>query len=111
MDRGDRSAKRLKEGSGRLIGKASEERRNWMHGSLARYPLLAGLAVSGVVHAMLTPEHLHEAPILGLGFGSVAILQLVLACIFLSRPATSLWPASLVLTVFSLAMYIVSRVA
>lgn len=82
----------------------------WIRTGALRYMLIGALAVSGLVHLALTPEHLREAPVLGLGFGVVAILQLALACVFTSRSAPPLWPVALILTIFSLSTYVVSRV-
>jgi hypothetical protein len=77
----------------------------------ARYALAAGFVVSGIIHLLLTPEHLHEAPILGIGFLLVGVLQLGFAAALARSSKPGLWEAALVLTVFSLAMYILSRTA
>lgn len=71
----------------------------------------AGLVLSGVVHLGLTPEHLREAPILGLGFLVVGLLQIGLGLLFARRLASPLWVPALLLTVFSVTVYVISRVA
>ena len=73
---------------------------------LSRQVVAAGLLVAGAIHLILAPEHLREAPVLGAGFLAVAVAQGVLGGLFLRRPAHALWPAVLVLSVFSLTAYL-----
>jgi hypothetical protein len=71
--------------------------------------IIVALLLSGLIHFALFPEHLREAPLLGLGFVVVATCQVALAIVFLRRPAPSLWPGAVILTVFSLTVYVISR--
>ena len=77
---------------------------------LVSRPLVAAaLLASGLVHFALSPEHMRESPLLGIGFLAVAGLQCVFGVTFSLRPAPHLWRASLVLVVFSLTVYVISR--
>jgi hypothetical protein len=46
-----------------------------------RLGLAALLAVAAVIHLLLTPEHLGESPLLGLGFLAAGLAQLALAAV------------------------------
>ncbi len=76
---------------------------------VARNLVVAGLLISALIHVAITPEHLRDAPLLGIGFLAVAALQCAFGVIFARRPAPHLWTAALVLLVFSLATYVISR--
>ena len=55
---------------------------------IARRLVVVGLLTSGPIHVALTPEHLLDAPLLGLGFLAVGALQCAFAVIFfLARAA------------------------
>ena len=69
----------------------------------------AALLTSSVIHFALTPHHLRDAPLLGLGFFVVAACEAALTIIFARRPAPVLWPPAVILTAFSLTAYILSR--
>ena len=71
--------------------------------------VVAGLLSSGLIHIALVPEHLRDAPLLGLGFLAVGALQCAFAVIFFLRPAPHLWHAALILLAFSLTTYALSR--
>lgn len=71
--------------------------------------VVAALLTSSLIHITLTPEHLWEAPLLGLGFVVVGSCQAALASVFARRPAPILWPAAVILTVFSATAYVLSR--
>src|SRR5919199_4958099 len=75
-----------------------------------RQLLAVGLLVAGVIHLILAPEHLREAPVLGVGFLVVAVAQCLLGGMVVFRPARGLWPAVLVLSVFSLTAYLLVHV-
>ena len=65
----------------------------------------AALMVSGLIHLILTPEHLVASPPLGAGFAAVALLQLGLGILLLVKPSRYVRASSLVILVFSLAVY------
>ena len=73
--------------------------------------VLAALLVSGLIHLSLTRAHLVASPILGLGFAMVAVLQLAFGMRLLLRPAQHLGAGALILAVFSLAVYVIVRLA
>ena len=75
---------------------------------IARRLVVVGLLTSGLIHIALTPEHLLDAPLLGLGFLAVGALQCAFAVIFFLRPAPHLWPTCLILLAFSLSAYVLS---
>jgi hypothetical protein len=54
---------------------------------LLRGALVATLAGAGAIHLFLTPEHLDESPILGVGFLAAGLLQLALAGVIFRRPS------------------------
>lgn len=68
------------------------------------------LVTSGLIHLILTPEHLKESLILGVGFAIVATLQLAFGVLLL-RPRRYIGAAALILVVFSLAVYLIVRLA
>ncbi len=65
----------------------------------------AGLLASGMIHLVLTPEHLVASPPLGAGFATVALLQLGLGILLIVKPSRSVRASALVILVFSLAVY------
>ena len=71
--------------------------------------IIVALLLSGLIHFALIPDHLREVPLLGLGFFFVATCQAALAIVFVRRPAPTLWPVAVILTVFSLTMYVLSH--
>ena len=74
-----------------------------------RVLVVAALLTSGLIHVALSPGHLGEAPLLGVGFFVVGACQAALAIVFVRRPAPILWPAAVILTVFSATAYVLSR--
>lgn len=71
--------------------------------------IIVALLLSSVIHFALTPEHLRQVPLHVLGFLVVATCQAALAIVFVRRPPPTLWPVAVILTVFSLTVYILSR--
>ncbi len=54
--------------------------------------IAALLAAAGIAHLLLTPEHLGESTLLGIGFAIAGIVQLGLAVLVVTRPSTNvLW--------------------
>ena len=65
----------------------------------------AGLVASGMIHLVLTPEHLMASRPLGAGFAAVALLQLGLGVLLMVKPSRYVRASALVILVFSLAVY------
>ena len=65
----------------------------------------AALVASGLIHLVLTPEHLEASPLLGMGFAAVALLQLGLGICLTVKPLRYMRASALVILVFSLAVY------
>ena len=68
--------------------------------------ILAGaLFASGWIHLALTPEHLAESTILGLGFLLAGVAQLALAGLILARPSDLAYYAVIALSVALIVLY------
>lgn len=61
---------------------------------------------AGVIHLLLTPEHLAEAPLLGAGFLAAGIAQLVLAAVIVLRPTALMVSGAMVVNVALVALYV-----
>lgn len=59
--------------------------------------LAALLFAAGWMHLVLTPEHFGESAVLGAGFLTAALVQLVLAGLALERPSDGVWSAAVIL--------------
>ena len=75
------------------------------HGIGARLVLAGGLLLAGWVHLVLTPAHLGEATILGVGFLVAAIAQVGLAGLALARPRDWVWYAVVLVNTALIAIY------
>jgi len=71
--------------------------------------ILAGaLFVAGWIHLALTPEHLGEATILGLGFLAAGLAQLALAFLVIVRPSDLIYYAVVGLSAALIALYAIA---
>ncbi len=72
---------------------------------------LAGglLALAGIVHLLLAPEHLEEAPGLGLAFLAGGVLALGWALVVARRPGPAVWGAGMVIALAMGLAYLASR--
>lgn len=67
------------------------------------------LVVSGAVHIPVAPEHLQEAPYIGVLFILLTIACFVLAITIIVRDSAAVWVLSAAVTVLAVVGYIVSR--
>jgi hypothetical protein len=76
-------------------------------GGVVRLALAAVLLTAGAIHLLLTPEHLAEATLLGLGFLAAGLAQLALAALIVLRPPGDLvLTAAVTVTVALVALYV-----
>ncbi|MBA2717700.1 MAG: hypothetical protein H0U52_00465 [Chloroflexi bacterium] len=68
----------------------------------AQFMLVAALAIAGVIHVALVPEHLRESIALGVGFLGAGLGQVGLAAIILRNPTGASLRLTLMLSIFSL---------
>lgn len=71
-----------------------------------RLALAASLFLAGWIHILLTPEHLGEATVLGLGFLVAGVVQLALAGIALARPRDWVWYAVIAVNAALILFYV-----
>ena len=71
-----------------------------------RLALAASLFLAGWIHILLTPEHLGEAMVLGLGFLIAGVVQLALAGLALARPRGWVWCAVIAVNTALILVYI-----
>ncbi|MFD7541574.1 hypothetical protein [Streptomyces sp. NPDC059819] len=74
-----------------------------------RFPAAALLLIAGIAHIPVTPQHLKEAPYIGVLFIALTIVCFVLALVLLRHDAAVLWAAVGVVTVMAVLAYLVSR--
>jgi hypothetical protein len=88
------------------------ERRTW---SALRHPdrLLAAVcvAVGGLTHVPLIPDHLEEAPYIGALFIALAAVSVVLAVGLLVADSPLVWSLTVVVMAAAVAAFLVSRTA
>ena len=77
--------------------------------SSLRHVTAALLLVVAVVHALLVPEHLEEAPYAGVLFLLLTIACVALAGLLLLRDTRGAWAATGLVCLLALAAYVVSR--
>ena len=72
---------------------------------LSAFVLAAGLAVAGLIHCLLTPEHLAMSATFGVGFLAAGIAQLSMAALAVVRPSRLLYAAVIASTVVLSSTY------
>lgn len=73
--------------------------------SLLVAALAASLAVSGIIHCLLMPDHFVKSTIFGLGFLGAGIAQLGLAGVVLLRPGRLVYAAIIVISLTLMSLY------
>ncbi len=73
--------------------------------SLLVAALAASLAVAGIIHCLLMPDHFVESTTLGLGFLGAGIAQLGLAGAVLLRPGRLVYAAIIVISLTLMSLY------
>jgi threonine/homoserine efflux transporter RhtA len=77
--------------------------------SRLRRPGAAALLVAGTVHVPPVPEHVHEAPYIGVLFIALAAACAVLAFLLARRDSVAIWAVTTVLAAAAALAYVVSR--
>jgi hypothetical protein len=78
-------------------------------GSRLRSLAATALLVAGAVHIPPAPEHLHEAPYIGVLFIALAVACAVLAPVLAHRDRPVIWTVATLLAVAAALAYVVSR--
>ncbi|NYD42669.1 hypothetical protein [Nocardioides panaciterrulae] len=76
-----------------------------------RWPAAALLVVVAAVHVPLVPDHLEEAPYVGVLFLALAVVSVVLAALLVTRDTRLVWAASGLVTLLALLAFVASRTA
>ncbi|MFJ3222701.1 hypothetical protein ACIPJS_04960 [Streptomyces sp. NPDC086783] len=74
-----------------------------------RFPAAALLVIAGIAHIPITPEHLEEAPYIGILFIALTVVCFALALMLLGQDTALVWAAVVVVTVAAVLAYLVSR--
>jgi hypothetical protein len=77
--------------------------------STLRLPGAGALLIAGAVHVPPVPEHLHEAPYIGVLFIGLAVACAVLAALLARRDSAAIWVVTTVLAAAAAFAYVVSR--
>jgi len=75
----------------------------WVHAGLA-----ASLAVAGITHCLLMPDHFAESTIFGLGFLAAGVAQLGLAGLVALRPGRIVYAAVVALSLTLMSLYAIN---
>jgi hypothetical protein len=78
-------------------------------GSPLRWIAVVMLLATAGTHVPLIPEHLEEAPYVGVLFIALSVASVVLAVLLVRWDSPLVWTASGVMTVLALAAFIASR--
>lgn len=73
----------------------------WLNGGLA-----AALALAGLIHLALTPDHMAESTLFGLGFLAAGAMQLGLATLAVTRPTRLLHATVITVMVVLIGLYV-----
>lgn len=79
------------------------------HRSPWRWPAALALLVAGAVHIPVTPEHLEEAPYIGVLFLALTVACLVLAIAILAFDVPAVWLLSGAVSAAAVLAYLTSR--
>ncbi|MFF3313510.1 hypothetical protein [Streptomyces sp. NPDC002952] len=74
-----------------------------------RFPAAALLLIAGIAHIPITPEHLEEAPYIGILFIALTVVCFALALMLLRHDTPLVWTAVVAVTVAAVLTYLVSR--
>jgi len=92
----------MSDGRGRL-------RRGRVLRSGDRWLVALCLAVTAASHAPLIPEHLKEAPYIGVSFAALALASVVLGLALVLHDSVAVWGAVALLEALAVVAYVVSR--
>jgi hypothetical protein len=79
--------------------------RRWSFADLPRLALAAVLAVAGLIHLVLVPDHFAESTLMGLGFVGATIAELGLAALVLAWPHRLVYLGTIVVAVGLIGLY------
>jgi 4-amino-4-deoxy-L-arabinose transferase-like glycosyltransferase len=85
---------------------AAEGRARPVPFGLWRALLACALAVAGVLHLMLTPDHFSESTLMGLGFAAATAAELGLAAAVLARSSRLVYAAVVVVSAILVGLYV-----
>lgn len=87
-----------------------EGRRRQAQGGLLKLALAGVLGFAALVHGIVTPDHLAESPLVGLGFLAAGGSQLGFASLVLVRPSRVMYIALISVTTILIGLYVANVV-
>jgi hypothetical protein len=78
-------------------------------GSPLRWAASVLLLVTAATHIPLVPEHLEEAPYIGVLFIALSVASVVLAVVLIVADTPAVWAATGVMTALAVVAFVVSR--
>jgi hypothetical protein len=99
-------------GSGRTVSEPTTDESGWLLTALAspwRYPAALLAVVAGLAHVPVTPEHLNEAPYIGVLFIALTIVCVVLAAAVLVWDSPIVWVALGGACLLAVVAFVLSR--